>query len=79
MVSVAFVAEALSGINGRRDPWFCEVSMPQCREMPGWGGRSELGIRWRNTLPTAGEGGLGSRVSGGEAGKGAQGGLELIV
>jgi hypothetical protein len=27
-------------INGRRDPWSCEGSMPQYRGMPGPGGRS---------------------------------------
>ena len=31
---------ALSGINGRRGPWSCEGLIPQCREMPGWEGRS---------------------------------------
>jgi hypothetical protein len=31
---------ALLDINGRRDPWFCEVWMPQCRGLPGRGGRS---------------------------------------
>jgi hypothetical protein len=25
------------GINGRRDPWYCEGLMPQCRGMRGWG------------------------------------------
>ena len=29
-------------INGRRGPWSCEVSMPQCRGMPGLGSRN----RW---------------------------------
>jgi hypothetical protein len=37
---------ALSVINGRRGPWFCEGSMPQYRRMPG---------------PGIGVGGLGSR------------------
>ena len=27
-------------INGRRDPWSCEGSLPQNREMPGPGNRS---------------------------------------
>jgi hypothetical protein len=31
---------ALSIINGRRGPWFCEGSMPQYREMPRTGSRS---------------------------------------
>jgi hypothetical protein len=36
-------------INGRRGPWFCEGSMPQCRGMPGqeirsvWVGEQEEG------------------------------------
>jgi hypothetical protein len=30
---------ALSGINGRGGPWSCEGLMPQCRRMPGGGGR----------------------------------------
>jgi hypothetical protein len=30
----------MSDINGRRGPWSCEGSMPQCRGMPGWGGRN---------------------------------------
>ena len=33
---------ALSDINGRRSPWYCEGSMTQCRGMPGQGSRS----RW---------------------------------
>jgi len=28
----------LSGINGRRGPWSCEGSVPQCRKMPERGG-----------------------------------------
>jgi len=34
---------ALLGISGRRGPWSCECSgvMPQCRGMPGLGGRRE--------------------------------------
>jgi hypothetical protein len=31
---------ALSGISGRRGPWSCEGSMPQCRGMPGQRSRS---------------------------------------
>ena len=27
-------------VNGRRNPWSCEDSMPQCREMPGQGSGS---------------------------------------
>jgi hypothetical protein len=30
---------ALSGIHGRRCPWSCEGLMPQCRGMPGQGGK----------------------------------------
>ena len=32
---------ALSNINGRRGPWSCEGSVPQCRGMPGQGSGSE--------------------------------------
>jgi hypothetical protein len=32
----------LYGINRRGGPWFCEGSMFQHREMPGWWGRSEF-------------------------------------
>jgi hypothetical protein len=35
----------LFGINGRRDPLFCEGSMPQYRGMPGWGGMSGWVVR----------------------------------
>jgi hypothetical protein len=31
---------ALLVINGRRGPWSCEGSMPQCRGMPGSGSRN---------------------------------------
>jgi hypothetical protein len=31
---------ALLDINGRRGPWSCEGSMPQCKGMPGPGSRS---------------------------------------
>jgi hypothetical protein len=31
---------ALLDISGRRGPWSCEGSMPQCSEMPGQGSRS---------------------------------------
>lgn len=30
-----------SGINGRGGPCPCEDLMPQCRGLPGWGGKSE--------------------------------------
>ena len=41
MVLAAYVTEdSLSVINGRRDPWSCEGSMPQYRRMPGPGSRS---------------------------------------
>ena len=33
---------ALWDINERRDHWYLEDSMPQCREMPGHGTGSEL-------------------------------------
>jgi hypothetical protein len=42
---------ALSGISGRRGPWSCEGSVPQCREMPGQGGRSEWVGRWVGAHP----------------------------
>jgi hypothetical protein len=45
---------ALLDINGKRGPWFCEGSMPQCRGMPGQGSRS----RW------VGEQGEGERDRG---------------
>jgi hypothetical protein len=41
-------------INGRRDPWSCEGSMPQYRGMPGTGNMSE----W------VGEQGRGDRIGG---------------
>jgi hypothetical protein len=44
MTPAAYVAESV--ISGRRGPWSCEGSMPQCRGMPG---------------PGMGVGGLGSR------------------
>jgi hypothetical protein len=37
---------ALSIVNGRRGPWSCEGSMPQCRVMPGPGS----GSRWIDDL-----------------------------
>ena len=40
MAPVAYVAEALLGIDGRRGPWFCEGSVPQCRGIRGQGGWS---------------------------------------
>ena len=41
MSLVEYVAEdGLVAINGRRDPWSCEDSMPQFREMSGPGSRS---------------------------------------
>jgi hypothetical protein len=37
----AYVAEdALLFVNGRKCPWSCEDSMPQCRKMPGQGSKS---------------------------------------
>jgi len=36
---------ALYHISGRTGPWLCEGSMPQCRGMPGLGGRKGVG-RW---------------------------------
>ena len=48
---VAYVAEdGLVVINGRRGPWSCDSSMPQCRRMPepgnrsGWVGEDGRGI-----------------------------------
>jgi hypothetical protein len=41
MVLAAYVTEdSLSVINGRRDPWSCEGSMPQYRKLPGPGNES---------------------------------------
>ena len=35
---------ALSGINGRRGPWFCEGLKPHCRGILGrWGGSGQTG------------------------------------
>jgi hypothetical protein len=42
----------LFGIHGRRGPWSCKGSMPQCRGMPGQGARNEL---VENILIKAGE------------------------
>ena len=39
MSPAAYVAE--NGINGRRGPWSCEGSMPQCRGMPRQRSRSK--------------------------------------
>jgi hypothetical protein len=36
----AYVAEG-GLVNGRKGPWSCEGSMPQCRGMPGPGSRCE--------------------------------------
>ena len=47
---------ALSGISERRDRWFCESLMPQCRGMTGQGGRSGCVGAGENTLIKAGKG-----------------------
>jgi hypothetical protein len=66
MAPATYVVE--DDINGRRGPWSCEGSMPQCRGMPGWGGKSG----WGNTFIEAGggewdrglqEGGLGKGIT----------------
>jgi hypothetical protein len=54
---------ALLDINGRRVPWSCDGSMPQCRGMPGWGSKSG----W---VGEQGFGGWDRRVFGEEARKG---------
>jgi hypothetical protein len=46
---------ALSGINGRKGPWFHEGSRPQYRGIEGG---------WRNNLIEAGGGRMGYGVSG---------------
>jgi hypothetical protein len=51
MAPASYTAE--DGISGRKGPWSCEGSMPQCRGMRGWvwvGG-------WGHTLIEAGGGG----------------------
>ena len=54
------------GINGRRDPWYCEGLMPQCRGMRGQGSRSG-----QSTLIEAGGRRMGQVVLGlGGIGKG---------
>ena len=41
MAPAAYVAEdCLVGHQWEESPWSCESSMPQCRGMPGQGGRS---------------------------------------
>jgi hypothetical protein len=50
---------ALLGINGRKGPWSCEGSMPQCRGNSGQGGRNGWVGGWLNTLIEAGGGGIG--------------------
>ena len=60
MTPAAYVAEdVLSDISGRGGPWSCEGSMPQCRGMPGRGGRSGWAGGCVNTLIEAGEWGMG--------------------
>jgi hypothetical protein len=58
MAPAAYVAEdGLSGISGRRGPWSCEGSMPQCRGMPGQGvGSGCVGLG--STLIEAGGAGM---------------------
>jgi hypothetical protein len=59
-----------SDINGKRDPWSWEGSMPQCGGMPGQGGRWEWVSRWVNTLIEAGGERMGEGFFRGETGKG---------
>jgi hypothetical protein len=66
MAPAAYVADALIGINVSRGPWSCEGSMPQCRGMPGQGGRSG----WGNTLIETGGGGWDKGFRGGQTRKG---------
>ena len=60
MAIAAYVAE---GINGRRGPWSCEGSMPQCRGMSGQGSRSGM-------VGEQGEGGWNSEFLEGKPRKG---------
>jgi hypothetical protein len=53
---------AFSVINGKRGPWSCEGSMPQCRGMPGRRG----GSGW---IGKQGEGVWGRKFSEGKPGK----------
>ena len=53
---------ALSGINRKRGPWFCEDSMLHCRGMPGNGGGKEGVLEWINNLLEAGHGRRGYKV-----------------
>jgi len=57
MAPATYIAEdALLGISGKRGPWSCEGSMPQCRGMPGQGGGREWAGGWGSTLIEAGGG-----------------------
>jgi hypothetical protein len=59
---------ALSSTNGRRGPWPCEGSMPQCRGMQRQGGRSG----WIGESPYRSRG-SGDRIGGFQGGKLGQG------
>jgi hypothetical protein len=58
----------LSGINGRRGPWYCEGLMPQDRGMLGQAGRS--GWVGGGAPLESGRVGKGSGVCGGKTRKG---------
>jgi len=60
---------ALLDINWRGH-WSCEGLMPQCRGLPGQGGRREWMDRWGNTPIETGEGGMSWGVLEGKLGKG---------
>ena len=63
MALAAYVSEnGQSVINGRRDPWSCEGSMPQGRGMPG----PVSGSRW---VGEKGDGGRDRGFSEGKLGK----------
>lgn len=43
--------------NSRRDPWYCEGSMPQCKEMPESGGEARIDGWMREHPHRNGQGG----------------------
>jgi hypothetical protein len=55
---------ALSDISGRRGPWSCEGSMPQCRGMAEQGGRMGMGgaPSWKQGDGEGGRGDLGGKL-----------------
>jgi hypothetical protein len=64
---------ALSDImHGKKDPRSCEGLMPQCRRMPGQGGRSGWMGGWENTFIEAGAWGVVRRFLEGNLGKGVR-------